>query len=103
MAQNLKKSSKTGVSQKTPLLTNNDLKIKGSKIGMRELSIRNVGRSSNFSDFSGKIVIFGKKWVGPENAEEKMVIYGKKLVGGYQIPPGTNLRHTLRKYLPDPP
>ena len=34
---------------------------------------------------------------------KKMVIHGKKLVGGYQIGPGTNFRHTFRKYLPDPP
>ena len=32
-----------------------------------------------------------------------MVIHGKKLVGGYQIGPGTNFRHTFRKYLPEPP
>ena len=39
MAQKLKNSSKIGISQKTPSLTNKDLKIKGSKIGMREFSI----------------------------------------------------------------
>ena len=39
MAQKLKNSSKTGISQKTPSLTNKDLKIKASKIGMREFSI----------------------------------------------------------------
>ena len=59
-----------------------------------------VGRSPNFS---GKNCIFGKKSVGPENVEEKTRLFWKKIVGGYQITPGTNFRHTFRKYLPDPP
>ena len=41
--------------------------------------------------------------MGPENSEEKNGNLWKKLVGGYQITPGTNFRHTFHKYLPDPP
>ena len=41
--------------------------------------------------------------MGPENSEEKNGNLWKKLVGGYQITPGTNFRHTFRKNLPDPP
>ena len=50
-----------------------------------------------------KICICGKKLVGPENAEEKKRNLWKKIVGGYRITPGTNFRHTFRKFLPDPP
>ena len=49
------------------------------------------------------ICVFWKKWVGPENVEEKIRHFWKKFVGGHQIAPGTNFRHTFRKYLPDPP
>ena len=49
-----------------------------------------------------KICIFGKKMVGPENVEEKRRNFRKKFVGGSQINPGTNFRHTFRKFLPDP-
>ena len=49
------------------------------------------------------ICVFWKKWVGPENVEEKIRHFWKKIVGGHQIAPGTNFRHTFRKYLPDPP
>ena len=46
---------------------------------------------------------FGKKSVGPENVEEKRRHLWKIYVGGYQIKPGTNFKHTFRKFLPDPP
>ena len=49
-----------------------------------------------------KKCIFGKKSVGPENVEEKTCHFWKKFVGGYQITPGTNFRHTFRKFLADP-
>ena len=56
MAQKLKNSSRIGISQKTSL-TNKDLKIKWSKIGMRELSI--------------------KMWVGHQILVERIGIFGK--------------------------
>ena len=33
----------------------------------------------------------------------KKYVFWKKIVGGYQMIPQTNFRHTFRKFLPDPP
>ena len=33
---------------------------------------------------------------------KKIVTHGKKLVGWYHKTPGTNFRHTFRKFSPDP-
>ena len=94
-----KTHQKTGYHGKHHRLQTHILKSKGQKLGKRKFPTEMW-----VSKFKRKKFAFSEKnWWVLKMLRKKMVIHGKKLVGGYQIGPGTNFRHTFRKYLPGPP